>query len=237
MTASSTPYRKTAIIVGILFIIATAFLFIGEVFYGPVLGTPDYLETAYSQRIRATIGILVEFTCVLAIPLIAVFSFPVLKQYSEPLALSYVVFRLFEAVLFILVDINKLALVPVSRGYLTGTPAEAAFYKSLGNFISDWNFWGWLFYVLVFGIGALILYSVLYRSRLLPRWISIFGLVAAILITASAVFSMLEVSFNLPDGMFELILVVPIAVQAMVMALWLIIKGFNTSALDAEVTK
>ena len=80
-------------------------------------------------------------------------------------------------------------------------------------------------------IGALVLYSVLYRSRLLPRWISIFGFVAAILITASAVFPMLEVNFDLPEGMYELILVMPIAVQEMVMAVWLIVKGFNPSAI------
>jgi hypothetical protein len=61
----------------------------------------------------------------------------------------------------------------------------------------------------------------------LPRWISIFGLVAAVLISASVVLSMLEVSFNLPEGIFELVLVMPIAVQEMVMAVWLIVKGFN----------
>ena len=66
MTTSSKNHRKTAIIVGVLFIIATAFLFIGGAFYGPVLDTLDYLETAYPQRMRATIGILIEFTCVLA---------------------------------------------------------------------------------------------------------------------------------------------------------------------------
>ena len=224
-------HRKDAIIVGILFIIATAFLFLGEVFYAPVLGTPDYLETAYPGRISATVGILIEFTCVLAIPLIAVFAFPVLKKYSEPLALSYVVFRLFEAVLFILVDINKLALISVSQRYLTGTSTEAEFFKNLGQFLQEWQLWGWSFYVLIFGVGALILYSVLYRSIFLPRWISIWGFIAAILITASVVFPMLEISFNLPNGMYELIFVVPIAVQEMVMALWLIVKGFNPGKL------
>jgi len=233
MTTSAKTHRKTAIIVGVLFIIATAFLFIGGAFYGPVLDTPDYLETAYPQRMQAVIGILIEFTCVLAIPLIAIFAFPVLKRCSLPLAISYIFFRSFEAVLFILVDINKLALIPISKGYLHGTLAEAAFYKNLGDFLIDWNLWGWVFYVLVFGTGALILYSVLYRSLLLPRWISVFGLVTGILIIASAVFSMFEISFNLPDGMFELILVMPIAVQEMVMAVWLIVKGFNPSIIES----
>jgi hypothetical protein len=227
MTTKITTHRKLAVIVGVLFIIATAFLFIGGAFYGPVLDTPDYLETAYPQRIQAVVGMLIEFSCVIAIPLIAVFAFPVLKQYSVPLAISYVFFRAFEAVLFILTDINKLALIPISRGYLHGTPAEAAFFTNLGNFIKEWNMWGWCVYVLVFGIGALIFYYILYRSRLLPRWISIFGLVAAVMITTSVVLSMFEVSFNLPDGIFELILVTPIAVQEMIMAVWLIVKGFN----------
>ena len=101
-------HRKDAIIVGVLFIIATAFLFIGESIYAPVLTTPGYLETAYPARVTAILGILLEFACVLSIPLIPVFLFPVLKKHSETLALGYIVFRLFEAVLFVLDEINKL---------------------------------------------------------------------------------------------------------------------------------
>jgi hypothetical protein len=70
--STQNAYKKNAIIVGILFIIATAFLFIGEAFYGPILNVPDFLETAYPNRITAIIGTLIEFTCVLAIPLIPV---------------------------------------------------------------------------------------------------------------------------------------------------------------------
>ena len=71
-------YRKTAIIVGALFIIATAFLFIGEAFYKPILSSPDYLNIAYPNRITVIMGILLEFACVIAIPLIPVFLFPIL---------------------------------------------------------------------------------------------------------------------------------------------------------------
>ena len=231
--STQNAYKKNAIIVGILFVIATAFLFIGDAFYGPILNAPDFLETAYPNRITATIGILIEFTCVLAIPLIPVFVFPVLKRYSEPLALGYVVFRLFEAVLFVIVDINKLSLINVSQGYSAGG-VDAAFFQNMGSVVQAWNMWGWVFYVLVFAIGALIFYTALYQSKLVPRWISGWGWIAAILIMISALMAMFEV--NLPETMFVL-LVVPIAVQEMVMAIWLIIKGFNTSALDAEVAK
>ena len=231
--STQNAYKKNAIIVGFLFIIATAFLFIGEAFYGPILNAPDFLETAYPNRITATIGIFVEFTCVLAIPLIPVFVFPVLKRYSEPLALGYVVFRLFEAVLFVIVDINKLSLINVSQGYSAGG-VDAAFFRNMGSFVKAWNTWGWAFYVFVFAIGALIFYTALYQSKLVPRWISVWGWISAILIMISALMATFEV--NLPETIFGL-LVLPIAVQEMVMALWLIIKGFNTSALEAEVAK
>lgn len=222
-------YRTNAVMVGILFIIATAFLFIGDAFYGPVLDNPDFLETAYPNRIMAAAGILIEFSCVLAIPLIPIFMFPVLRRHSIIFALSYVVFRLFEAVLFILVDINKLSLIPISRGYLEAGPAEASFYENLGGFIQTWNVWGWSFYVLIFAIGALIFYSALFQSRLTPRWISVFGLIAALMIMVSALLPMLEI--NILGETLVLVFWLPIAVQEMVLAVWLIVKGFTPSAL------
>jgi hypothetical protein len=227
-------YKKNAVIVGILFIIATAFLFVGEAFYGPVLDTPDFLELAYPNRTSATIGMLIEFSCILAIPLIPVFAFPVLRKHSQTLALGYLVFRLFEAVLFVLVDITKLSLIKVSELYLAADASMADSLANIGATIQGWNEWAWVFYVLIFAFGALIFYTVLYRSRLLPRWISVWGLIAIVLMVASGVLAMFEVT--LPDAVFAL-LVVPIGLQEMVMALWLIVKGFDPSALAIGYAK
>jgi len=217
-------YKNNAVIIGILFIIATAFLFVGESFYGPVLDTPDFLQVAYPNRISAIIGMLIEFSCILAIPLIPVFAYPVLRKHSQTLALGYIVFRLFEAVLFVLVDITKLSLIKVSQLYLTAESSNAAFIESIGATIQGWNEWAWVFYVLIFGFGALIFYVALYQSKLLPRWISIWGLIAIVMMMTSAFLAMFGV--ELPDAIFGL-LVVPIGVQEMVMAVWLIAKGFN----------
>jgi len=224
MTTSAKTHRKTAVIVGVLFIIATAFLFIGGAFYGPVFDTPDYLETAYPQRIQAVIGMLIEFSCIIAIPLIPVFAFPVLRKHSETLALSYLVFRLFEAVIFVLVDITKLSLIKVSELYLAADSSNADTIANIGATIQGWNEWSWVFYVFIFAIGALIFYTALYQSKLLPRWISIWGWIAIALMAMSAIFAMFEVA--LPDAVFGL-LVIPIMIQEMVMAVWLIVKGFN----------
>lgn len=221
--------KKNAVIVGILFIIATVFLFVGGVFYGPVLDTPNYLEVAYPNRISATIGMLIEFSCIIAIPLIPVFAFPVLRKHSETLALGYVVFRLFEAVLFAIVDITKLSLIKVSELHLLADSSNAATIANIGAAIQGWNEWGWIFYVLIFAFGALIFYTALFRSKLLPRWISIWGLIAIVMMMTSALLAMFAV--ELPDTVFGL-LVIPIVVQEMVMAIWLIVKGFNSAAIE-----
>ena len=223
-------YRREATIVGVLFIIATAFLFVGDAFYGPLLDTPDYLQAAYPNRMTAIIGILIEFSCIIAIPLIPVFAFPVLRKHSETLALSYVVFRLFEAVIFVLVDITKLSLIKVSELHLAADTSYADTIANIGATIQGWNEWAWVFYVLIFAFGALIFYTALFQSKLLPRWVSVWGLIAALLMVASASLAMFEV--ELPDAVFGL-LVVPIGVQEMVLAVWLIIKGFDTRYLEA----
>ena len=226
-------HRKTAIIVGVLFIIATAFLFIGEAVYKPILGSPDYLELAYPNRTTVIIGILLEFVIVLAMPLIPVFFFPVLKKHNEALAIGYIVFRTLESVILIgVAEINKLSLIGVSQEYLKGG-AEAAYFQSMGRSIQAATHWGdtdGLIYNLVFVFGALMLYSVLYQSKLVPRWISAWGLLAAMVLLIGAVLgSFIEVSLAV-----ELVVILPIAVQEMVMAGWLIVKGFNPSAVQVQ---
>lgn len=229
--------RKTAIIVGILFIIATLFLFVGEALYQPVLLSPDYLETAYPNRIIATLGILLEFACVLAIPLIPVFLFPILRKNNEALALGYFGFRFLEAVLFVLIQINKLSLINVSQGYLNDGGTNASYFQNAGSTIQSWNFWSFSFYILFFTVGALMLYATLYQSKLVPRWISAWGLIAAVLLLTGIVLELLEMFNAFPAGGRELIYAAPIAVNEMVLAAWLIVKGFNRSALEPTSAK
>jgi len=225
--------RKTGIIVGVLFIIATVFLFIGETFYKPILSSPDYLDIAYPNRISVIIGILLEFACVLAIPLIPVFFYPILKKHNAVLSLGYVVFRSFEFMLLSIAEINKLSLIGVSQEYLNNGGVDASYFQYIGSSIQSENYWGdtaGLIYNIVFVIGALILYSVLYKSKLIPRWISIWGFIAAIALLIGA---MLSTFIGIPP-VITILVITPIGVQEMVMAGWLIVKGFNPSAIDFE---
>lgn len=225
-------HRKTAIAVGILFVIATAFLFLGEAFYAPLLDAPDYLERIYPDCKIYTFGVLIEYVCVLAIPLIAVVFYPVLKQFSEPLAIGYVVFRALEAAILIAVaETAKLSLVGVSRDYLSRGDLDASMFQSIGGSILAANEWAGTsgpLYLVVFITGALMLYWVLYQSRLAPRWLAVWGLAGALSLLAAT----LLYTFELIPPEIGLALMLPIAVQEMLMAAWFIFKGFDPTAFE-----
>ena len=112
-----------------------------------------------------------------------------------------------------------------------GTPASAAFQVQAALLMAGREWLG-MVAVLSFGLGGLMYYWVFYRSRLVPRWLSAFGLVAV----TSLMVSGLLVMFGLvePFSPPQLVLALPIAVQEMVLAVWLIAKGFDRSVIAAE---
>jgi len=228
-------YRKTAIIVGALFIMALVLFLIGQAIYEPILGSPDYLDNAYPNRVIVIIGILLEFISALAVILIPVLLFPLLKKHNEVLALGYVSFRLFEAVLLTVAQIFKLSLVNLSQEYLNKGGVDVSYFKNTGNSIQSVIYWvdhDGLVYLFVFGIGALLLYSALYKSKLIPRWLSIWGLFSAVAILTASVMNTFDISLVL-----AMVLVIPIGLQEQAMAIWLIVKGFNPSGIASESAK
>jgi hypothetical protein len=130
-------HRKTAVIVGVLFIMALVLFLMGQALYEPILSSPDYLDNAHPNRVIVIIGVLLEFISALAVVLIPVLLFPILKKHNEVLALGYVSFRLFEAVLLSLAQIYKLSLVGLSQGYLNGGGVDASYLQNIGNSIQS----------------------------------------------------------------------------------------------------
>jgi hypothetical protein len=226
--------RTTARIVGVLFIMALVLFLIGQAFYEPILGSPDYLDNAYPNRVVVISGVLLEFISALAVVLIPVLLFPILRRHNEVLAVGYVSFRLFEAVLLSLAQIYKLSLVNLSQDYLDRGGVDASYLRNIGSSIQSVIYWvdhAGLIYLVVFGIGALILYSALYRSKLVPPWLSIWGLIGAVAILTASLMATFDIFLGL-----AMLLVIPIALQEQAMAIWLIVKGFSSSAIASEST-
>ena len=222
--------RKTAIIVGVLFLIAFVFDLLAMAVYEPVLNAPDYLVNAYPNKTTIIIGILFEFFAATAIVLIPIVLFPILKQHNERMALGYVGFRFLEGILFIFSIINSLSIISLSQEYINAGASEASYFQTIGNSIHAQNHWSTLIYIIVFTIGALMFYSVLYKSKLLPRFISVWGLIAAALLLAGALLGLFDL---IPTSKIMIILGPPVALNEITLSVWLFAKGFNSSAITS----
>ena len=155
--------------------------------------------------------------------------FPIFKKHNEGLALGYVGARIIEGVTIIVAAIGALLLSTISQEYVTGAP-DALSFQTLGTLLQAVRDWTLLLGPnIVLGPAALMLSYLFYQSRLVPRWLSVWGLVGAPLVFAAGLLHMFDLvtAFSTIKGL----LVAPITLFEMVLAVWLMVKGFNLSAI------
>ncbi len=226
--------RKTAIIVGVLYIIGTVAGVLSLVFAGSILKGPDYLVKVSANENQIITGALLVLVMGLALALVPVMMFPILKKQHEGLAVGYVVFRgALEAVCYIGITVSWLLLTVLSREYVQAGASNVSYFQTLGALISGGNDSIRSILEIVFPLGALMFYTVLYQSRLIPRWISGWGLIAVLLWLAVGLLGLFHLIT--PMSTIQVVLSLPIGLQEMVMAVWLIVKGFNLSPLIDRV--
>jgi hypothetical protein len=229
-------FRKTAIIVGVLFIIGTAAGILSGVVTGSILNDPDYLMKISANENQIIIGALLVLTMGLALAMVPVVIFPVLKKHNEVLAFGYVVFRgALETVTYIAMVITWLFLLILSREYVAAGVPDASNFQTLGAVFLKGSDSISSIVGIVFSLGALMLYYVFYQSKLIPRWISIWGFIAIILGLATSVLIIFHLQS--PSSTINTVMNLPILLQEMVMAVWLIVKGFNPLAIASGSAK
>ena len=231
--------KKTARIVGILYIIGTAAGVMSVVLTQSLLNAPDLLGKVSANQNQLIIGSLLVLIMGLALALVAVTLYKILKKQNETLALGYLVFRgALETVIYIVMVITWLFLVIVSREYLKAGTPDASQFQTLGTVLLNGNNAIGTILGIVFSLGALMLYYVFWRSKLIPRWISGWGFFAIILHLATNFLIMFDVTSS--TATVTTVLNLPIGLQEMVMAIWLIVKGFNPAVIvsrSAEINK
>ena len=227
--------RKNAIIVGVLFITATVANILSDVFLGPILDAPDYLIKVSANENQVIIGALFKLIMAVACAGIAIWLYPILKKHNEALALGYVGARIIEGVLYIVAVIGLLSLLTLSQEFVKAGAPDASHFQALGTLLLAASDWAFMLGITVFGLGALMLYYLLYQSKLIPRWLSVWGLIGAPLMLAGGLLGMFgSLTETSVLGTF---IFLPIAVNEMVLAVWLIVKGFNPSAIAPESAK
>jgi hypothetical protein len=227
-------YKRNARIVGVLFIIGTVSGILSVVSTGSIRGAQDPLLSISENGTPLILGAIFVLTMGLALAMVPVVAFPVLRKHNEILAIGYVVFRGgLEAVTYMAMVVSWLLLLPLSQVYQAGTPGASNF-QVLGEILLESSQLNSIL-TIVFILGAVMFYYVLYRSKLTPRWLSGWGLIAAVPYIATAFLTMFG-SIDSDSAAFN-VMVLPLAVQEMVLAVWLIVKGFNPSAITSGYAK
>jgi len=223
--------RKTAIIVGVLFLIATVIIIIGGIFSLSIY-EPDYLTAVSANENQVIFGALLEMIATAAIVGIPIAVFPILKKHNEGLALGYVGTRIFEGLAIFLNTIILLSILALSQEFVNTVTPDASYFQTSGALLLAVRDWLSVLVDFPFPIGALIFNYLLYQTKLTPRWLAVLGLIGGALWLATAPLRMF--GFSPPSMEF---LAAPIAAQEMILAVWLIVKGFNSSDISFQSTK
>lgn len=224
--------KNIARTMGILYILGTISGILSGVVTGPILSTQDLLASVSAYGNPITLGALFVLTMGLALAMIPILAYPVLRKDDEIFALGYIVFRgALECAAYLAIVVSWLLLRSLSLVYQASRP-EAANLQALASVLFKTNELA-VILMIVFCLGGLMFYCLLFQSKLVPRWLSGWGLIALIMNLAAGLLAM--VGFFSAKSPISDILQIPIFAQEMVLAVWLIVKGIQSFCNQFQV--
>ena len=213
--------NKTARFVGALFLIAMAASLFGGTLIESILSAPDYFSAASENRSQLLIGIFLELINAISVVCIGALMFSLLKKQNENMARIYLSARVIEAVLCVAAVIMPLALIKLNAGALAAQDLQAAGALLIAARAGIMD----ALVMVFFCLGAALFYSLLYKSRLIPRLISVWGMIAVALVFAINIMGLVNTTdINLT---IKMSLALPIILNEVFLGIWLIVKGFN----------
>lgn len=228
-------YRKTSVTVGILFVIGTVSGVLAGVVTAPIRTGAAYPLNVAASDTQWILGTLLILLMGLSLAMTPVLLYPIFRKHNHALAFGAVVFRgVLEQVTQILLAISFFLLLTVSEIHGKSGAPDASSFQTLGSLLIAAGQWIPVIGGIVFSVGTMMMFALFYQTRLIPRWLSVWGLVGAVLYPIAYIVSMFSTLHFAPDiGVGVGILLVPTAIQEMVFAVWMIVKGFNQQRLTA----
>jgi hypothetical protein len=232
---SNAPYRRTEILVALLWIVTAVGAIGGAILINPIINAPDYLTMVFPKSATITSGMFGWMINDIGIVFIGLLMYPILKKHSESMALGYLSMRMFESLLMIVGVFFAMLLIPLSQEFIKAGAADAALFQVIGSVFKQAENWFLNLLQLIFlGLGGIILTSMLYQTKLVPRFISVFGFIGYALLLPAAIVGLFGILDPTPGGPGS-ILAVPVAIwEIIIMPVWLFAKGFNTAAISTQ---
>lgn len=221
--------KKTGRLVGLLFLLIFATgITVYQFLQGPLFAD-DFLSSTSANSHEIIISTLLLLFSSIASIVIAILLLPIFKKHSVTLAYLYVAFSILGFIAIAIDNISVLSLLELSQEHTKNGADSSDILNSLGNVFYKNHWWTHYMSLLISCFPVFILYYALYVSKLVPKVISIVGIIAVILMFIEILFSILghSISMNmlLPIGLIQLIL-----------PLWLIFKGLKSSTLETDIT-
>jgi hypothetical protein len=218
--------RQTSIIVGALFIVGTVSGVLSALITGPIFDDPNYLEMIFENQTQVIVGAICVLSMGFSLAMVPVMMYPIFKKHNGVLALGSVVFRgVLEAVAYMAMVISWFLLIVLSQEHVNAGASESAFFQIIGTLLLAADDLVNPILQIVFSIGAMMFYYLFYATELIPRWLSGWGLIGAIIYFVWGLIALFGLNLEF--------LAIPLALQEMVLAVWLIVKGFNRAAIDS----
>lgn len=224
-------YKKNAIFIGALFIITMLAGMIDAYFVAPELKSP--IANVLHLDIKLLLGVFSILAMAIGIVFIAIVFYPVIKKHSESIALTYVVFRTIECILLLIGPICYLYLIALSS--VSIGESDSQYFVTATAMAVKIKFYGYQIAMIVLGFGSIFLCYSLYVSRLIPRFLSIWGGIGYLLLLLSAVFDICGL-IDTTNGLGAILYVPGGLWEFLGLPLWLFIKGFNESLNDDNQT-
>ncbi len=222
--------QKTARAVGLLFLTATVAYIAGNGLLASILNAPDYLANVYLNRTQVVIGVLLEFIDTAAVVGIGIMLFPIVRKHSEAIALGYVSSRILECAFLVVGGLSSLSLITLSQKYGQAGTQDASYFQTLGTMTMSESHLAYQIAMIALGLGSVMFCYLLYKSKLIPRLLAVWGLVGYGALLTGGFLEILGLKVGLalsvPGGLFEI-----------VFPLWLIFRGFSSSTIGSQATR
>ena len=221
--------KKTGRLVGLLFLIIFATgITVYQILQGPVLFSDDFLTTTSANSNEIIISTLLLFFSGITSVVIAAILLPIFKKYSITLAFLYLAFSILSFIAISIDNISVLSLLELSQEYTKNGTDNSGILTTLGNVFYKKHWWTHYMSLLISCFPVFILYYTLYLSKLIPKIISIVGIIAVILM-------FIEILFSILGNSISMNMLLPIGLIQLILPLWLIFKGLNSPTLETEI--
>jgi hypothetical protein len=210
-------------LIGALFLLAFVFYGVGNGLVASVIGAPDALSMISAHQTTLTLGAFLMLLNSVVVVGLGVLFFPIIESHGKRTALAYLASRIVEAVLLSVGVLVLLMVLPLGRYAVEAESTSTAWAMALITIAAQANTVAYQIAMISLGLASLFVCWLLFRTRLIPRPLAIWGLIGYALFLGGAIAEIFGISsgvmLSIPGGLFELAL-----------GLWLVIKGFQPEA-------